>query len=378
MKKFVLPILLGLSLLSCKKDEAKKDAATTATEQKDLIGIVSVQKLSQTVFSQYIQLQGNVTTDQDIMVQPQMPGTLSLYVKQGDRVGAGQVIGRVADGGIGDQLKQAEIGVSAANFQLQQVKAAAELARITYEKQSRLWAQKIGSELQYLQARTAYQSSQNQIQAAQSSVNAQKKAADFVRANLAKTAIRAPFSGVIDDVMVQSGQIVAPGTPIVKLINLGSMRVEANVPEVYLSKVTQGTPVEVSLPTINRTFNTTVRLVGNFINPQNRTFNIQIPVSNENGLVKPNLLATVKIHGYTNPSAIQVPNQYIYEDAMKKQYVFVATQVSGQSGVAKKVFIDTGEKSENSVEIIRGLSSGDILITDGSKTLTDGQKIKIQ
>lgn len=378
MKKIVLPLVLGLTLLSCKKDEAKKDAATTATEQKDLIGIVSVQKLSQTVFSQYIQLQGNVTTDQDIMVQPQMPGTLTLYVKQGDRVGAGQVIGRVADGGIGDQLKQAEIGVSAANFQLQQVKAAAELARITYEKQSRLWAQKIGSELQYLQARTAYQSSQNQISAAQSSVNAQKKAADFVRANLAKTAIKAPFSGVIDDVMVQSGQIVAPGTPIVKLINLGSMRVEANVPEVYLAKVTQGTPVEVSLPTINRTFNTTVRLVGNFINPQNRTFNIQIPITNEGGLVKPNLLATLKIHGYTNPSAIQVPNQYIYEDAMKKQYVFVATNVSGQSGVAKKVFIDAGEKSENSVEILRGLSSGDILITDGSKNLTDGQKIKIQ
>lgn len=413
MKKIFLPILLSLAVISCKKENtddtladliAKKDVkglqAYRDQQQKriDSInalienvdqnlstfgvnqtqGIVSILPLELTNFAHYIELQGNVTTDQDVVVQPQMPGTLTLYVRQGQYVGAGQVIGRVADGGLADQLKQAQIQVSAVKAQLQQVKSASELAKITYEKQASLWKQKIGSEIQFLQAKTNYESSVKQVSAVQSQVAATQKAADAVAATLSKTAIRAPFSGVIDEVMQQTGQVVSPGMPIVKLINLTAMRVEAKVPETYLSNVKAGTSVIVDFPMLKKTVKSRVRLTSNFINPANRTFTIQVPIANQGGIIKPNLLAKVKIENYFNPNAIVVPSQYIYEDAAYKSFVFVAKNVNGNQGVAKKVFITKGEKSENSIEIKSGLNKGDILITDGSKTLVDGQKIKIQ
>lgn len=413
MKKIFLPIILVLSLVSCKKEAsndtladliAKKDTkglqayrekqqkkidsinAVLANVDKNLSdfgvnqaqGFVSVQPLALTNFAHYIEIQGNVATDQDVMIQPQLPGTLTLYVKQGQRVGTGQIIGRVADGGIADQLKQAQIQVSAVKAQLQTVKNSSDLAKITYEKQASLWKQKIGSEIQYLQAKTQYESSLKQVAATQSQVAATQKAADAVAAMLNKTAIRAPFSGVIDQVLQQSGQVVSPGMPIVKLINLGAMRVEAKVPETYLAKVKAGTTVVVDFPMLNKTVNSRVRLTTNYIDPTTRTYVIQVPVSNEGGIIKPNLLAKLKIEDYLNPNAIVVPSQYIYEDAAYKSFVFVAKNVNGNEGIAKKVYVTKGEKSENSIEIKDGLTKGDILITDGSKTLVDGQKIKIQ
>lgn len=416
MKKIFLPLALILTLAACKKEDdvqdktlealiktkdvkglqaykdkqkAKMDSLNNVLTEVDknltawgvsqTTGYVSVQKLQQTSFAHNVEIQGNVTTDQDVNVQAQFNGTLTLYVKEGQRVGKGQVIGKIADGGLNDQHKQALIQVSAMNAQLEQVKSQANLARITYEKQSALWKQKIGSEYQYLQAKTNYESALKQIAAAQSQVAATQKAADAVRANLVKTTIVAPFSGVIDKVITQNGQAVsaAPASDIVKLISLGVMRVEAKVPETYLANIKPGTNVEVFFPALNKSIKSSVRLVGNYIDPSTRTFTIQIPVSNEGGYIKPNLLAQIKIQDYLNPSAIQIPAQYIYEDAAHRSYVFTATNINGEDGVAKKVFVESGQKSENSVEITKGLNAGDLVITDGSKNLTEGQKVKI-
>lgn len=413
-KKIILPLVLLVGFTSCKKEETKDEKLEMLIKNKDVKGlqaykerqkfkmdsingvmsqidtnlsamgvtaaangVVSIQKMELSNFVHNVEIQGNVTTDQDVMVQPQFSGTLSLFVKKGQNVGRGQVIGRVSDGGLNDQYKQAQISVTTMNAQLQQARSSAELARITYQKQSSLWAKKIGSEIQYLQAKASYDGAQKQVAAAQSQVAATQKAADAVRANLAKTAVVAPFSGVIDEVVTQNGQVVSQGTNIVKLISLGTMRVEADVPETYLAKVRQGTSVKIFIPTLNQTISSNIRLVGNYINPANRTFKIEIPISSNGGIIKPNLLAQVKIEDYVNPNALQIPMQYIYEDAEHKSYVFVATNIKGQDGIAKKVYVNSGEKSENSVEIATGLKAGDIVITDGSKNLTDGQKIKI-
>lgn len=415
MKKFLLPIVVLSTFVACKKETTVKDAKLEALiKNKDVEGlqkykerqkfkldsinqvmanidtkltslgatptangVVSLQKLELTNFVQHFDIQGSVTTDQDVMVQPNFSGLLSLYVKKGQNVSKGQVIGRVADGGLNDQHKQALIQVSAANAQLQQIKANANLAKIAYEKQEALWKQKIGSEFQYLQAKTNYEAIQSQIAAAQNQVSATQKAADAIKANLAKTAIVAPFSGVIDEVVTQNGQVVSPGSNIVKLISLGMMRIEANVPENYLAKIRVGTPVKVFLPTINQKITSKIRLVGNYIDPATRTFKIEIPVSSYGGIVKPNLLAQVSIESYVNPSAIQIPQNYVYDDAAYKSYVFVATNINGNNAVAKKVYVNLGEKSSNMVEVTSGLNEGDQLITDGSKNLTNGQKVKL-
>ena len=417
MKKIFIPLIaLSVVAVSCKKEtEVKDERLETLIKNKDVKGLqqykdrqkfkldslnqvmgqidaglnklgvtdvasgfVQAKKLEISNFVHSIEIQGNVTTDQDVMVQPQFAGTLSLYVKRGQNVGRGQVIGRVADGGLRDQYQQALISVSTIKAQLLAAQSNANLARIAYEKQSALWKQKIGSEFQYLQAKTNYEAAQKNISGLQSQVAATQKAADAVKANLAKTAIVAPFSGVIDDVITENGQVVSPGTNIVKLISLGTMRVEAKVPETYLASVRRGTPVKIFLPTLNKTLNSSVRLVGNYIDPATRTFVIEIPISSEGGVVKPNLLAQVYIQDYVNPNAIQVPAQYVYEDAAKRKYVFIATNVNGQNAVAKKVVVSVGEKSENELEITTGLNAGDVIILDGSKNLTDGQKIKIQ
>ena len=417
MKKIFIPLIaLSVVAVSCKKEtEVKDERLETLIKNKDVKGLqqykdrqkfkldslnqvmgqidaglnklgvtdvasgfVQAKKLEISNFVHSIEIQGNVTTDQDVMVQPQFAGTLSLYVKRGQNVGRGEVIGRVADGGLRDQYQQALISVSTIKAQLLAAQSNANLARIAYEKQSALWKQKIGSEFQYLQAKTNYEAAQKNISGLQSQVAATQKAADAVKANLAKTAIVAPFSGVIDDVITENGQVVSPGTNIVKLISLGTMRVEAKVPETYLASVRRGTPVKIFLPTLNKTLNSSVRLVGNYIDPATRTFVIEIPISSEGGVVKPNLLAQVHIQDYVNPNAIQVPAQYVYEDAAKRKYVFIATNVNGQNAVAKKVVVNVGEKSENELEITTGLNAGDVIILDGSKNLTDGQKIKIQ
>ncbi len=417
MKKIFIPLIFLASFTqSCKKEtETKDQRLETLIKNKDIKGLqaykerqkskmdslnqvmgqidaglsdlgvsdvasgyVKIQKLGVSNFVHSIEIQGNVTTDQDVMVQPQFAGTLSLFVKKGQRVNRGQVIGRVADGGLRDQYLQAQNAVTAAQAQVASAQANTNLAKVAYEKQAALWKQKIGSEFQYLQAKANYEAAVKSVSALQSQVGGAQRAAAAINANLAKTAIVAPFSGVIDDVITQNGQVVSPGTNIVKLISLGAMRVEANVPETYLAKVKQGTSVKIFLPTLNKTVNSSIRLVGNYIDPATRTFKIEVPISGEGGVVKPNLLAQVQIQDYVNPNSIQVPAQYIYEDAAKRKFVFIATNVKAADAVAKKVMVNVGEKSENSVEIASGLKAGDIIILDGSKNLTDGQKIKVQ
>lgn len=417
MKNIFIPLMIAAAFTqSCKKDtQVKDEQLETLIKNKDIKGLqaykerqkfkmdslnqvmgnidaslsslgvsdvaagyVKVQKLAPSNFVHSIEIQGNVTTDQDVMVQPQFSGTLSLFVKKGQQVGRGQVIGRVADGGLRDQYLQAQNAVTAMKAQVASAQANTNLARIAYEKQSALWKQKIGSEFQYLQAKANYDAAVKSVSGLQSQVAGLQRAAAAVNANLAKTAIVAPFSGVIDDVITQNGQVVSPGTNIVKLISLGTMRVEANVPETYLSKVRQGTSVKIFLPTLNKTLSSSVRLVGNYIDPATRTFKIEVPISGEGGVVKPNLLAQVQIQDYVNPNSIQIPAQYIYEDAAKRKFVFIATNVRGEDATAKKVMVNLGEKSQNSVEITTGLNSGDIIILDGSKNLIDGQKIKVQ
>lgn len=418
MKKIILPLAILVGVVSCKKDAQSTDAKLeTLINNKDIKGLqaykdrqkykmdslnqvmsqidaglnklgasdiasgfVKVQKLELSNFIHNIEIQGNVTTDQDITITPQFNGLLTLYVKEGQNVGRGQVIGRVSDGGLQDQLKQAQINVAAVNATLQQVKSNANLAKITYEKQAALWKQKIGSEFQYLQAKTNYESAQKMVLATQNQVSAAQKQADYVKTNLGKTAIVAPFSGVVDKIITQSGQVVAmaPATPILKLISLGTMRVEVKIPETYLARVNRGTGVKIFFPTLNKTVNSSIKLIGNYIDPATRTFTAQIPVSNEGGIIKPNLLAQVQIQDYVNSSALQAPAQFIYEDAAKRKYVFIATNVNGDTATAKKIMVNIGEKSENAVEITSGLKAGDFIILDGSKNLTDGQKIKIQ
>ena len=191
------------------------------------------------------------------------------------------------------------------------------LAKTTFERQKRLWTEnKIGTEIQYLQAKANYESQENSVKQMQSQLN--------------KYTINAPFSGIIDDVIKDQGNVVAPGGPgseVFRIVNLSNMYIEVAVPESYIADVTKGKQVKVFFPVLNKTISSQVRQTGNFINPNNRSFIVEIPVPNKEGSVKPNMTAKVQINDYRNDEAILIPQSIISENAEGEQYAFVVSKV---------------------------------------------------
>ena len=204
------------------------------------------------VFNHYVELQGSVSTKQNIIIYPEYSGVLvSVYVEEGQRVNKGQLLAKIDDGGMSQQLAQLQI--------------QADLAKTTFERQERLWNEKIGSEIQYLQAKSNYE--------------AQVTAVNQMKVQLEKTAVTAPFSGTIDEVMTDQGSVVAPGqTPLFRIVNLDNMHIDTEVPETYLTSVTVGKEVVVEFPVLGKTIETKVRQASNFINPANRTFKVEVGV----------------------------------------------------------------------------------------------------
>jgi RND family efflux transporter MFP subunit len=377
MKKIILFTTISLLLLSCSKNEkeasieqlisdknvaalqAKKatiqaeltkiDDALASLDVKKEEALVSVQTIKDTVFNHYLEVQGSVNTKENILVQPEFSGTLTaLNVKAGQRVSKGQILGKVDDAGMSQQLASIENQYA--------------LAKTTFERQKNLWDKKIGSEIQFLQAQAQM-------------ISAQKSVAQM-RAQVAKTVIRAPFSGTIDEVFVERGQVVAPSPQgLMRIVNLSNMYVSTTVPETYIGKLKVGTVVDVFLTSLGKTYKGKVRQVANFINPSNRSFGIEVSVPNPDNLLRPNQVAKLKIIDYTVNNAIIVPTNVVQEDGEHNKFVFIATNVTGKKGVAKKVLVKVGKSSDNVTEILSGLSANDVIVTEGANNIADGMKL---
>jgi membrane fusion protein (multidrug efflux system) len=377
MKKIILFTALCIGVLACSKKEndatvdqlisnknvaelqAKKanlqadlskiEEALAKLDVKKEEALVTTSILRDTVFNHYLEVQGNVDTKENIVVQPEFSGTLTaLYVKAGQRVAKGQMLGKIDDAGMGQQLASIENQYA--------------LAKTTFERQKNLWDKKIGSEIQFLQAQAQM-------------ISAQKAVAQM-RAQVAKTVIRAPFSGTIDDVFVERGQVVAPNPQgLMRIVNLSNMYVSTTVPETYIGKLKPGTEVDVFLTSLGKTYKGKVRQVANFINPNNRSFGIEVSVPNPDNLLRPNQVAKLKIIDYTVNNAIVVPTNVVQEDGEHQKFVFIATQVNGKTGIAKKVVVKVGKSSNNVTEILSGLAANDVIITEGVNNIADGMKL---
>ncbi|MEP3372846.1 MAG: efflux RND transporter periplasmic adaptor subunit [Maribacter dokdonensis] len=330
------------------------DSAIAILGNEEKLPLVNTLTAKKEIFNHYLELQGDVSTKQNVLIYPEMAGTLQrVYVKEGDRVSKGQVLATIDDGGMSSQLNQ--------------LKTQASLAKTTFERQERLWNQNIGSEIQYLQAKTNYEAAENMVSQAQS--------------QLGKSTIRAPFSGIIDNVIKDQGTVVAPGqgSEVFRIVNLTDMYIEVEVPEAYLGNVTKGKEALVYFPILGDSVVTKVRETGNFINPSNRSFEAEIPVPNKEGKIKPNLSAKVNINDYTSEDAILIPTSIISENADGEQYVFVADEpnADGES-VVKRTIITTGKTQGAAIEVLTGLNDGDHIIKEGARSVKDGQKVKIK
>ena len=330
------------------------DSAIAILGNEEKLPLVNTLTAKKEIFNHYLELQGDVSTKQNVLIYPEMAGTLQrVYVKEGDRVSKGQVLATIDDGGMSSQLNQ--------------LKTQASLAKTTFERQERLWNQNIGSEIQYLQAKTNYEAAENMVSQAQS--------------QLGKSTIRAPFSGIIDNVIKDQGTVVAPGqgSEVFRIVNLSDMYIEVEVPEAYLGNVTKGKEALVYFPILGDSVVTKIRETGNFINPSNRSFEAEIPVPNKEGKIKPNLSAKVNINDYTSEDAILIPTSIISENADGEQYVFVADEpnADGES-IVKRTIITTGKTQAAAIEVLTGLNDGDHIIKEGARSVKDGQKVKIK
>ncbi|RXR24563.1 efflux RND transporter periplasmic adaptor subunit [Flavobacterium stagni] len=340
---------LQLKKAALQADINKIDAALTELNVKVDEALVSVQAVKDTVFNHYLEVQGNVDTKENILIQPEFSGTLvSLNAKAGQHVSKGQVLGRVDDAGLSQQLASLENQYA--------------LAKTNFDRQKNLWDKKIGSEMQYLQAQT-------------NMITAQKGVAQL-KAQLAKTIIRAPFTGTIDEVFVEKGQVVSPSAQgLMRIVNVSNMYVSTTVPETYVGKLKVGTEVDVFLTSLGKTYKGKVRQVGNFINPSNRSFGIEVTVPNPQGLLRPNQVAKLRIIDYVNKKALVVPTNVIQKDANGESYVYVASEVNGKTAKAKKVVVKTGQSSDNFTEILSGLAAEELIVTDGVNTISEGMKL---
>ena len=329
------------------------DEAIAALDDNAKLPLVTTMEVVSQNFDHYLELHGDVMTDQNVLVYPEMPGTLfKVYVKEGQRVAKGQLLGSIDDGGLSSQLAQLKTQLS--------------LAKTTFERQERLWNQNIGSEIQYLQAKSQYE--------------AQESAVRQLESQVAKSSIRAPFSGIVDEVIKDQGTVVSPGpgSEIFRIVNLSNMHVEVDVPEAHLGNVVPGKSVEVYFPVLGESVQTQIRQTGNFINPGNRSFRVEIPVPNKNGQIKPNLTAVAKINDYSNNNAILIPQSVVSENATGEQYVYLTkTDDSGNGMFSKRTIITLGKTQGDIVEVISGLTAGDKIIIEGARSVRDNQPVKV-
>ena len=333
-----------LKKLNEKLDALNKDKNTP---------LITTLTIKEAVFKHFIELQGNVQTKQNILVYPEMLGILkSVFVKEGDKVSKGQILATIDDGGMSQQLAQLE--------------ANAQLAKTTYERQKRLWDQKIGSEIQFLQTQTAFE--------------AQASAVNQLKSQLSKSTIRAPFAGIIDAIFKERGTVVAPGqgAEIFRIVNLSNMYIETEVPETYIGSITEGKFVEVSFPVLGETLNSKIRQVSNYINPSNRSFKIEIDVPNLKGTIKPNLTAKLKLNDYTNENAILILQSIIPENSKGEQFIYIVKdKKENNEAIAERLIIETGKTQGDFIEVIKNLTADTEIILEGARSVNNGQVVKV-
>lgn len=387
MKKFIYLLLITITVASC-GGENKKNSVESVIESNDLevirekrsnlvneqqvlqekikmldgaiskidtvknVPLITTLTAKEEIFNHVLEIQGNVTTKNLLVITPEYNGILTnVYVKEGQRVTKGQTLAKIDDGGLSQQLAQLKIQTG--------------LAKTTYERQKRLWEQSIGSEIQFLQAKSNYES--------------QNEAVNQLKQQIAKTVVKAPFTGTIDDVITEQGSVVVSGqTQLMRIVNLKDMYIETNVPERYIADVTKGKQVEVEFPVIGKTIDTEIRQAGDFINPSNRTFKVEVAVPNADKTIKPNLTAKLKINDYTNEEAILIPQSIISENAEGEQYIYVVNEKNAEDeGIAKRVIIETGKTQGDVIEVLDGIESGAEIVQEGARSVKDGQTVKV-
>ncbi|WP_347157354.1 efflux RND transporter periplasmic adaptor subunit [Pontibacter chitinilyticus] len=333
------------SQIAALETELKSEGKTVAVEKKTVP--VSVTAVAPDTFRHYLQVQGKVDFDQNVLVSAKVPGVLtSVRVERGDKVGKGQTM--------------ATIDAMLVEQSIAELQTRLDLARIAYEKQQNLWNQKIGTEMQYLTAK-------NNKEALERSLATLRQQRDQYN-------VKAPISGVVDEVIPNTGEAVSPGVGIIRVVNTQGGKIVAEVSEAYLSKINKGDEATVYFPDLDKEVKTTVNVVSQYINPNSRTFTVELRMKNRQQVaLRPNLVAVVRIQDYKNENAVVIPVNLVQNNG-NAGYVYVAVP-DGKRYVARRKQVETGMAYNGKVEVLNGLSPDDKIITSGYLSLNDGQPV---
>lgn len=381
MKNILLPLTIAALLVACgaaapegeigqKKAELetlKANYKELALQIKDLetwiaandsnavrnLPVVTAQPLAIGPFTHYVDVHGTVRADQAAALYSGGGRVRRILVSPGDRVRTGQLIISIDNDLAAEQIQQAE--------------AAYELARTAFEKQQRLWDQRIGSEMQFLQAK----SQKEQAEAGLAAVREQQRL----------TNITAPFDGTVDDIMVRVGDMTSPMQPAARVVNLSGVQLEADVPEGYLRTVRSGAPVKVYFPSVGDTLSAQLDHVGQFIDPSNRTFKVTVRVPKGEEMMRPNLLSDISIQDYHTDSALVLPSRAVLQDVNGNNYIYVLDRGAGDEAKARKVLVNRVSEYKGRLSVTPaepgGLKGGEMIVDEGAKNVSDGLAVRI-
>ncbi len=304
---------------------------------------VKIMVVNPSQFNHFIKAGGIIEAVEMASISPEVPAQIrSILVKEGEYVRKGQLMVSLNSSILSKAIKEMEINL--------------ELATTVYEKQKNLWDQKIGSEVEYLKAKSGKESLESAL-ASQ-------------RAQLALYSVEAPFNGIVDQISAKEGELSSPGLPILQLVNLSRVKINTDISEIYLPSVHKGDTVEVTFPSYeNLTIKCPVYRTGNIIHPDNRTFNVQLRIDNIDNKLKPNMMATVTIKDYSIKNALVVPSTIIKND-IKGKFIFI-----NKNEQAEKVYVQTGKSYEDQTVITSGIHDNDRVIIEGFNTVSNGSYI---
>ena len=339
-------IIAKMDSLNTELQKVEKQISKIDTNKK--LHVITVLPVKNEIFKHFIEIQGVVQADKNIEIRPELGGTIkAIYVKEGQQVNAGQVLLQLDDSSIKNNIDELNTQLS--------------LANTTFERQKRLWEQKIGSEMQFLQAKAQKEGLENNLVS--------------LKTQSSKMRITAPFSGIVDEIFPRNGELTNPQMPVVRLLNLDNVYVEADITETYLPVIKIGTETMLFFPSINKEMTSEISQVGNYINPNNRSFKTRINIPNKDQTIKPNLLADLKILDF-QIEGITIPSTLVQKDQQGNTYVFTIKNENDETIVVKSL-ITVENEYNNQVYISEGLTENDQLVNAGARIVKAGDLVNI-
>jgi len=337
---------LKIKIADLEKEIARLDTSAEIRKPK----LVTLTPVQTGIFNHYIDVQGTIDSEENIAVQPGMPGQVTkVNVHEGDMVKAGQVLAEVDNRVIRESISQLQTNV--------------DFAKTAFEKQQRLWNQKIGTEIQFLQSKTQFESLQKNM--------------ITLQAQLDMSRIKSPINGMVDAVNIKVGEYAAPGMlGSFRVVNFGKMKVKAKIADSYIGKVKLGNPVRIYLADIKDTIQGKISFVSKVVNPMTRSFDIEIGLGATSTEVRPNMMASLKINDENIDNAMSIQSNLVQKDPSGSMYVMISEGLAANMKARKKL-VKTGISSGARIIVLEGLSGNEQLIEAGYQEVVDGQLISL-